>query len=214
MIKQSDGSQKNGNINSGSLPSDLLVHILRSGGVLLYPTDTLYGLGVDALNVEALKKLRALKGREEGKPISIIVSDIDMASRYAEVTPLARLLSEKFLPGKLTLVLTAKSALPEELTAGTGTVGIRIPNHVLCLNLARELDRPFTATSANVSDLEPKNNVPEILVQFGDKASLIERVIDSGELLESLPSTVVDARGEKPIILRIGAIDPSDFMYE
>jgi L-threonylcarbamoyladenylate synthase len=181
--------------------------LIKKGGIVLFPTDTLYGLGVDALNAEAVKKLRELKGREEKKPISIIVSDIEMAKEYAEVTPLAAKLAEAFLPGKLTLVLQAKSNLPEELTAGTGTIGIRIPNHLLCQNLARELGRPITATSANVAGKEPQNSVPEILEQFGAKAKLIERSIDVGTLAESLPSTVVDARRNKLKIIREGAIE-------
>lgn len=184
--------------------------ILNGGGILLYPTDTLYGLGVDVLNIEALKKLRTLKGREEGKPISIVASDMKMAEEYAEVTPLALNLAEAFLPGKLTLILNAKESLPAELTAGTGTVGVRIPNHILCLNIARELGRPYTATSANVSDMDSKSTVPEILAQFGARASMIDRAIDVGELLESLPSTVVDARGETPHIVREGAISKED----
>ena len=184
--------------------------ILNGGGILLYPTDTLYGLGVDALNVEALKKLRALKGREDGKPISIVVSDMEMAEEYAEVTPLALKLTEAFLPGKLTLILNAKDSLPAELTAGTGTVGVRIPNNILCLNIARELGRPYTATSANVSDMDPKNSVPEILAQFGARAGMIDRIIDVGELLESLPSTVVDVRGPAPHVIREGAISETD----
>lgn len=186
------------------------LEVLQEGGILLFPTDTLYGLGVDALNPEALKKLRELKGREEKKAISIIVSDLEMARTYAEVTPLAEKLARRFLPGKLTLVLAAKPNLPEELTAGTGTIGIRIPNHLICLKLARELGRPFTATSANVAGEEPKRSVPEILAQFGDKSSLIGKVIDSGELVESLPSTVVDARGDKLVVIREGAISKED----
>ncbi|MES2134987.1 MAG: L-threonylcarbamoyladenylate synthase [Patescibacteria group bacterium] len=186
------------------------IDILANGGIVLYPTDTLYGLGVDAVNSDALKKLRVLKGREEGKPISIVVSDMKMAEEHAEVTPLALKLAEAFLPGKLTLILKAKDNLPLELTAGTGTVGIRIPNHILCLNLARELGRPYTATSANVSDMEPKSSVPAILAQFGSASSLIDRTIDVGELLESLPSTVVDARGALPHIIREGAVSRQD----
>ena len=184
--------------------------VLNSGGILLYPTDTLYGLGVDALNVEALKKLKVLKGRDEGKPISIVVSDMEMAEVYAEVTPLARKLAEVFLPGKITLILNARDNLPVELTAGTGTIGIRIPNNILCLNIARELGRPYTATSANVSDMDSKSTVSGILAQFGAQAGMIDRVIDVGELLESLPSTVVDARGDTPHIIREGAISKED----
>ncbi len=179
---------------------------LQNGEIVLFPTDTIYGLGVDALNVEALKKLRELKGRQEGKAVSIIVADMVMAEEYAEVSPLAQKLAAAFLPGKLTLVLKAKPNLPPELTAGTGTIGIRIPKHLLCLNLARELGRPLTATSANVSDKEPEKTPGKILAQFGERAGMISQVIDLGELPESLPSTVVDARGDKSIILREGAI--------
>lgn len=187
-------------------PSD----VLKNGGIILYPTDTIYGLGVDALNVEALKKLRALKGREGGKAISIVVADMDMARAYAEVTPLAEKLAQAFLPGGLTLILNAKPNLPVELTAGTGTIGIRIPKSVLCLALAKDLGRPYTATSANVSDMETKGSVAEILAQFGTKAQQIERVIDAGELTGSAPSTVVDARSDSPHILREGALSSED----
>lgn len=186
------------------------VQVLNQGDILLYPTDTLYGLGVDALNRNALKKLRTLKGREEGKPISIVVADLTMAEEYAVVTPLAKRLVESFLPGKLTLVMEAKSLLPEELTAGTGTVGIRIPKHMLCLALAKDFGRPFTATSANVSGEEPQHSVSEILKQFGQRAELITRSIDLGMLAESLPSTTVDVRGDVPHIMRAGAVSEED----
>jgi L-threonylcarbamoyladenylate synthase len=170
---------------------------------------------VDALNIEALKKLKELKGRSEEndkKPISIVVADMAMAAEYAEVTPLAKRLAEEFLPGKLTLILKAKESLPEELTAGSGTIGIRIPKHILCLNIVREFGRPITATSANVAGKEPLRSVPDILAQFGERANMIGRIIDSGELLESLPSTVVDARNEKPLILRDGAVSRGEIL--
>jgi L-threonylcarbamoyladenylate synthase len=173
--------------------------------IILYPTDTVYGLGVDATDADAVRALKALKSRSDGQPISIIVADIAMAERYAEVTPLARKLADKFLPGKLTIVLMAKN-LPDEITAGTGTVGVRIPAHPAPLALVRELGKPITATSANVSGMTTMNTPTEILKQFGEKAAAITRVIDGGALPESLPSTVVDARGEAVAILREGAI--------
>lgn len=186
-----------------------ILKILLDGNILLYPTDTVYGLGVDALNVEALKKLKELKGRkdeDEHKPISIIVADMAMAGEYAEVTPLAKKLAEKFLPGKLTLILKAKSNLPDELTAGTGTIGIRIPKHIFCINIVRELGHPITATSANIADMPTEKTPEKILAQFGEKASLIAKVVDLGELPQSAPSSVVDARGETPFVVRAGAI--------
>jgi len=174
--------------------------------ITLYPTDTIYGLGVDATDLEAVSRLVALKGRDEKKPISIAVTDIEMMEKYAEMTPLARKLARAFLPGKLTLVLTAKAGLAPALTGGTGTIGIRIPKHLLSARLIQDLGKPITATSANVSGKTPGKTPEEILAQFGEKASWITKVYDLGELPESAPSTVVDARGEKPVIVREGAI--------
>jgi L-threonylcarbamoyladenylate synthase len=134
-----------------------------------------------------------------------------MAEQYAEVTPLARKLAEKFLPGKLTIVLNAKDSLPERLTGGTGTIGIRIPNHPVPLQLVRGLGRPITATSANVADMPTLETPKEILAQFGEKMPWITEVIDEGALPPSLPSTVVDARGEKPVVIREGAVSRAEF---
>lgn len=178
---------------------------LSTDSVILYPTDTLYALGVDATDSAAVRYLKELKRRDEGNPISITVDSLAMAERYAEVTPIARRLAEKFLPGKLTLVLNAKH-LPDELTAGTGTVGIRIPNHPQALALIRELGKPLTATSANVSGMPTESTPAKILEQFGERAAWITRVIDVGELPPSASSTVVDARGDTPVILRKGAV--------
>lgn len=173
--------------------------------ITVYPTDTQYGLGVDATDPEAVLCLKELKGREEGKAISIAVSDIDMLRQYAEVTPLAETLIETFLPGKLTLILQVRQAGLAHL-APDGSVGVRIPDSQETLNLIQEFGVPITATSANVSGMEPESIPEKILEQFGDKANWITRVIDVGELPPSAPSTVVDARGSVPIIVREGAV--------
>ena len=179
--------------------------------ITLYPTDTVYGLGVDATDAAAVDALFALKAREARNPVSIVVADIAMAEAYAELTPLARHLIDSFLPGKLTIVLNTKSNLAPAITAGTGTVGIRIPRHPVPLRIVSELGRPLTATSANLSGLPTLRTPPEILQQFGHLASAVTTVIDEGELPVSLPSTVVDARGDSLIILREGAIPRSEF---
>jgi L-threonylcarbamoyladenylate synthase len=174
--------------------------------IYLYPTDTVFGLGVDATDPAALHALAELKGREEGKYFPIAVSDIVMARQYVDMTPLAERLAEKFWPGKLTLVLTAKN-LPPSLLAPDGTVGIRVPAHNSALTLVRSIGRPITTTSANVSGLPPQDTVAKILEQFGDRAS--EILYDPTwpkSLPPSLPSTVVDARGDVPIVIREGAI--------
>jgi L-threonylcarbamoyladenylate synthase len=174
--------------------------------IILYPTDTIYGLAVDATDADAVSRLFELKGRNENKPISIVVSDLEMMRNYAVVTPLAEKLAAKFLPGKLTLVLDAKDTLPKEITAGTGTVGIRIPNHPVAMRLVAELGKPISATSANVADLPTLKTPQEILGQFGERVGMITDVIDEGELPESLPSSVVDARGNAPKVIREGAV--------
>ena len=173
--------------------------------IILYPTDTIYGLGVDATDPTAIRALKELKGRPEDKHISIAVSDVAMMQEYAEVTPLAKKLIKAFLPGKLTIVLKPRN-LPVELGVESGEIGIRIPNHPAPLALIRELGKPIPATSANVSGMPSLPAVSDILKQFGGKASLITRVINGGILPPSEPSTVVDARGVGPVIIREGAI--------
>lgn len=175
----------------------------------LYPTDTLYGLGVDATDPEAIRRLQKLKGSGAEKHYSIAVSDIDMMRQYAEVTPLAERLAAKFLPGKLTLVLTAKN-LPKAI-APDGTIGTRIPDHKAVQELIRKIGGPITATSANVSGMQPENTVHEILEQFGTKASgIIYDTNIPSVLPPSAPSTVVDARGDTPVLIREGAIPWTD----
>ncbi len=181
--------------------------------IILYPTDTLYGLGVDATDPEAIHALNELKGRPDGKHISIIVADMAMMAAYAEVTPLAQKLADAFLPGALTLVLTPKFNFSEQLTAGTNEIGIRIPKKENILMLVRELGKPLTATSANVSGMEPERTVQKILAQFGERANMVTQIIDEGELVESRASTTVDARGEVPVVLREGVISKDEIMY-
>lgn len=174
--------------------------------IYLYPTDTVYGLGVDARDREAVLALRALKGSGAEKHYSIAVSDIDMMRQYAEVTPLAERLAKKFLPGKLTIVLRPKN-LPPELGDGSDEIGVRIPDHPVVHELIKKVGGPITATSANVSGMSPESTVEKILSQFGDRASDIIYDISWPKVLpESLPSTVVDARGDVPILIREGAI--------
>ena len=174
--------------------------------IILYPTDTLYALGVDATDLQAVRQLFVLKGRPETKPVSIMVESLEAAEPYVVITPLAKKLATVFLPGKITLVLTAKETLPPLLTARTGTVGIRIPDNPMCRELMKRFTYPLTCTSANVSGEKTGTNPKEILNQFGDQSHMITEVIDGGTLKESPPSTIVDVRGNVPIILREGAI--------
>jgi len=123
-------------------------HVIAAGGVVLYPTDTLYGLGADALSNEAVAKVYDLKGRDERKPIHAIVADEEMMEAYAELGGSAKALASQFLPGALTLVLRKKEGVEGGIAKGRTTIGLRIPNDEFCLALARILGRPYTTTSA------------------------------------------------------------------
>ncbi|CAN5770294.1 L-threonylcarbamoyladenylate synthase [soil metagenome] len=184
-------------------------HELESGGIVLFPTDTLYGLAVDARNADAVARLIALKGRNAEKAISIILPDVSAISDYAEVSDAARKLIEKYLPGPLTLVLPIKGSELGHL-APDGTIGIRVPDDSFTRALARAFKAPYTATSANVSGQPSLHTVSEILEQFGTAAGQIDLVVDDGPRKSALPSTVVRLVGDEIEILREGALSAAD----
>lgn len=186
------------------------VAVLRAGGIVLYPTDTLYGLGADALSDEAVAKICKIKEREEKKPIHAVVADMAMAAEYGEVHDYARMLAEQFLPGPLTLVLAKKTGVNTGIAQHIDTFGIRIPNHGFCLELAHAFGKPYTTTSANIAGAENNRSVDAILEQLQDHAGLIDLVVDAGELAVSEPSTVVDVSKPEPVIVREGAISAGD----
>jgi L-threonylcarbamoyladenylate synthase len=183
--------------------------VLRSGGVVVYPTDTLYGLGADALSDRAVAKLYVIKGRDERKPVHALVADSAMAARYGEISGQAKTLSEQF-GGKVTLIVKKRTAFDSGIVRAVPTFGFRIPDNEYCLALLRELGGPITATSANESGAASPRRIASILAQLGEKAQRIDLVIDAGELPESKPSTVVDLTCPEPIILREGAILAAD----
>ncbi|HEY0979289.1 MAG TPA: L-threonylcarbamoyladenylate synthase [Candidatus Paceibacterota bacterium] len=179
--------------------------MLRKGKLVLYPTDTLYGLGADATNARALALLRELKGREKKKPLSVLVPDHASISRYAHLNDTARALAERFLPGALTLVLPATDRIPAEITLN-GAIGIRIPDDSFSLALARAFGKPVTATSANKSGRETPATVEEVICQFGPDAHEIALAIDGGSRKGNIGSTVVSIVSDTPYVLREGAI--------
>lgn len=179
--------------------------VLHAGGVVLYPTDTLYGLGADAFSDEAVAKIYAIKGRDEKKPIHCIVADLEMIAMYAEITDIAKQLAEKFFPGPLTLIVRKKPKLVSGIASGIETIGFRIPNNEFCLSLAKTFG-PYTGTSANSSGGESQRSTQKILEQLGERSAMIDLVIDAGELPEHRPSTVVDVSSGEIKILREGAI--------
>lgn len=183
--------------------------VLARGGIVLYPTDTLYGLAVDAHNPSALARLRLLKGRETKKPISIVAPSVQALDTYVHWNDIARGLAERHLPGALTLVLPATAQVPEELQL-IGQVGVRVPADTFSLALASAFGRAFTATSANRSGMKTSETVEEILAQFGPRISEIDLVIDAGERAGGAGSTVVTFREGVPYILREGLISRTE----
>jgi L-threonylcarbamoyladenylate synthase len=193
-----------------SVPDELVaraVRILQGGGTIVYPTETLYGLGVDALNRRALERLLRLKVREAGKPTSVLVRDRDMLSELVStIPPQADDLMQRFWPGPLTLVFTAKASLPLELTAGSGSIGTRVSSHPTAHALVAALARPLTAPSANPAGEEPPMGIEQARAYFGDQVDLY---LDGGTLPGEPPSTIVDVR-DGLRLLRAGAIDFDD----
>lgn len=183
--------------------------VLRNGGVVLYPTDTLYGLGADAFNDDAVGKVYDIKERSDGKLVHCIVADLEMAERYGTIDDNARALASAFLPGALTLILKKKLTVATGIARDASTIGIRIPDSRFCIELAKAFDGPYTTTSANKSGEPPERTIEKILSQLPGSGE-IDLAIDAGELHDTKASTVVDVSTPQPVILREGMITAAE----
>ena len=178
--------------------------VISGCGVIAFRTDTFYGLGADPFNVAAVQRIKQLKGREERKPILIVINDRKQVSRFIH-RPSATftLLAETFWPGPLTLIGKATADVPVEITAGTETAGIRLPSDDKVRALIEACGGALTATSANPAHAAPAKTAAEVRAYFGDKIDLI---VDDGPARTDPPSTVVDARANEPKLIREGII--------
>jgi L-threonylcarbamoyladenylate synthase len=177
---------------------------VAGGGVVAFRTDTFYGLGADPFSSSAVQKIKSLKGREEHKPILVLISDLKPLDRLIEKrSPAFDDLAKRFWPGPLTIIGQATSDVPEELTAGTRTVGVRLPNDDQVRALVRACGGALTATSANPSGEGPARTVEEVSRYFEERIDLI---VDGGAAKTDQPSTVVDARGTELKLIREGVI--------
>jgi L-threonylcarbamoyladenylate synthase len=182
--------------------------IIRAGGVIAYPTDTFYGLGADPGNPAAVRRLFNIKGRGADQPILLLLSEAGEVNNWASgITPQASALMERFWPGPLTLVFKAKAGVLPELTAGTGTIGLRVPGSRLTLGLLRSLGGALTGTSANLSGRPSIRTAQEAADALG---SLVDLVLDGGATAGGKPSTVVDVSTDIPRVLREGAVPSQD----
>ena len=182
--------------------------VLNSGGVIAFPTDTFYGLGADPFNPDALSRIFQIKQRPADKPLLVLIHSLDqLADLTQEVTDSARQFMECFWPGPLTLVFKAAAGLPDALTAGTGTLGIRLPGHSFTRRLLETLDRPLTAPSANISGTQELKTAQEVARELGDELDLI---VDGGPAPGGKVSTILDTTTNPPILIREGALFRND----
>ena len=178
--------------------------IIKNGGIVIFPTETVYGIGTNGLDKTAIKSLYRVKERPLNKPISLLVNNIDMINQVAkDITDLEYNLIRKFFPGPLTLILKKKDCVPDILTAGSDTVGIRMPANEIALKLIDLAGVPIATPSANISG-KPSGIVPEkILSDFNGK---VDCFIDNGNSKIGLASTIVQVKDGIPQILRQGSI--------
>ncbi len=184
------------------------VSVLEGGGVIAFPTETYYGLGVDPFNVEALGELFRLKRREFSKPILVLVRDQEMLGQIVADIPEQYLgLIDKFWPGPLTLIFAAKPTLHPLLTGNSGTVGVRISSHPLVEKIFEKWPHPLTATSANLSGTSPARNIAEIKSYFSDELGFI---LDGGDSPAGLCSSIIGIENGRLKEIRQGKIPLSD----
>jgi len=185
--------------------------ILRRGGVAAFPTDTVYGLGAHSLNSEAIERLYLVKGRPRTKAIALLLSEKEeMAEVAKDIPEVAWYLGERFWPGGLTLVLALREGLPEALSAGGRTIGVRVPAHAVALSLIRAVGAPLATTSANLSGRPSPTLAQEVARELGEQVDLL---LDGGPCPGGVPSTVLDLTQCPPRILRQGAI-PQDALMQ
>ena len=184
-----------------------VVEVLEGGGVIGYPTDTIYGVGCDLFNQDAIRKIHRLKKLEEKKPLSFICSDLKDISRYAYVSNYAYKMMKRLLPGPYTFVLKATKLVPKIAMTKQNTVGIRIPDNKICLTLVKELGHPIISTSVYKPNEGLFNEPAEIEERFGKQLDL---VIDGGVIVAE-HSSIIDLTGDSPKVIRKGKGDVSLF---
>lgn len=178
--------------------------VLRRGGLVAFPTESFYGLGAAALDPTAVRRVFEVKGRPASMPLLVLVDSRAMVARVAaEVSERAHDLMDRYWPGALTLVLRAAPGVPAEITAGTGTVGVRLPAHPVARALVEAFGAPVTAPSANPSGAAPPTTAAAVLEAFGGALDL---VLDGGPTPGGAPSTVLDVTVDPPRVIRRGAI--------
>jgi tRNA threonylcarbamoyl adenosine modification protein (Sua5/YciO/YrdC/YwlC family) len=183
------------------------VDILTKGGILVYPTDTNYGIGCDILNKKAIERIYQLKQRDKSKPFSFICSELKNISHYAKVSNYAYKTMKRLLPGPYTFILEGSKLVPKIMLTKRKTAGIRVPDHKICLELVKGLGNPIITTSATMPDGSTLNEPSLIHEMFGSRVDL---VID-GDVVPGKPSSVISLIDDMPVVIRKGMGDVSIF---
>ena len=184
------------------------VDILKTGGVIAYPTDTIYGFGCDILNKKAIQRIYQIKKRDRSKPFSFICSDLKNISEYAQVTDYAYKTMKRLLPGPYTFILPGTKLVPKIMLTKRKTVGIRVPNNNICLAIVEALGHPIISTSVGWSGREVLSDPQQIEETFG---SQIELTIDGG-ILPNQPSSIISLLDDLPEVIRAGQGEVSQFL--
>lgn len=183
-----------------------ITNALKSGKVVILPTDTSYGLCADAFNTQAIEKIFNIKQRSRHKPISVFMRDIKMIKEITWVQPKEEKFLRRYLPGSFTFVLNRKEILPGLLNLEKDTIGIRIPSSIMIKNIMREIDFPITATSANISGEGSLYSVKQLIEKFDQQTVKPDLIVDAGKLPRVKSSTIVDLTSNPPQILREGPV--------
>ena len=181
--------------------------MLREGGIVCLPTDTVYGIAAAAGDDAAVRRLFAAKGRPASKPLPLLLADASDAARVAEVTPMGETLAARFWPGALTIVMRKAPSYRSLALVGLDTVALRVPDHSLVRSIVRALAEPVTGTSANRSGAPAPVSAAEAAEQVGE---MVELIIDGGSCPARLESTVIDITNDRPEILREGVVSRED----
>ena len=178
--------------------------VIKQGGVIVFPTRCLYGLGADAMNPDAVERIIEIKQRPQDNPILVLIDSENQLEMLVEkIPPTADAIMEAFWPGRVTLVFDARDTLPDSLTAQSGKIGVRLPGHPVAAAMVRQVKGPLTGTSANLSGRPGCYRLPDLDPQI---AGQVDLVLDAGALQGGVGSTVVDVTEEPPRILREGEV--------
>lgn len=197
-------------IDNANIDKDLIslaAKIITSGGLIIYPTDTAYGLGANALDPRAVNKVYEVKGRDFSKPTHVVVKDWKMVQALTFPNSYAQILYKKFLPGPLTVILPKREIVPDILTANLPTVGVRLPDSLATKMLSRSIAFPYTTPSANKSGGNTPYSIDEVIKELD--VSRVDLILDAGELPKIFPSTIIDLTTNTPKIIRQGPITKS-----